>query len=428
MGEKVIETAYVRMLKSRHNAAIKKSLPTVFDGKSDDHIENLSEDVNDLHSKLQPQYQDDSKLFHLASTEATLAEKHEAKKSKIGYSHKPEVKESEKHIDSLIDQHLHDPLISVKVGKAIEERSALHPSIGFDHKNDLQKRYGYVLGRHADSSLSHAEDGHQTRFTESELEHHHKNGFVPYGNGVFRHADAPLWVNANFQHKDGNYYQVRGENSKKMSDMKRTPEYAQMLSDHTKLSNMKLEPGRDFAPISAYTHESSELNRQLIENHMHGAPIQYENRSHAAELSDTINHSDRPGHDFHVYTGLSKRINLKDIMEKHKDKSVVAVHFPAFTSTTLDKNTAEGFAGNKPDAKPYLSRGVHEMLHIKIPSGHKRGLYVDHMSENPGEYEYLMDKSHVVHIPQQEPMYEFKHGNATRHYSGHVLPNGEHDE
>lgn len=428
MTDKIIENAYLRMLRSRKNATIKQSLPVAFDGKHDDLYENLNEDASDLHSKLQPQYPDTSKFFHLASTEATLAEKHDARKNKIGHSTDPAVAESERHIDSLIDEHLHDPLVSVKVGKAIEERSALHPSVGFDHKSELQKRYGYVLGRHADTSLPQAEDGHQTRFTESELEHHHKKGYIPYGNGIFRHADAPLWVNANFQHKDGNYVQVRGENAKKMADIKRSPEYAQVLSDHTKLSRMKLDPSHSSEPISTYTHESSELNRQLIERHMHGSPIEPENRSHSSALSETINGSDKPGHDFGAYTGLSKRINLQNIMEQHKDKPTVAVHFPAFTSTSLSKQIAEDFAGKKQDTKPYLKNGVMEVLHMKIPANHKRGMYVDHMSDNPGEYEYLLDKSHVVHIPQQEPMYEFKHGNATRHYSGHVLPNGEHDD
>ena len=150
------------------------------------------------------------------------------------------------------------------------------------------------------------------------------------------------------------------------------------------------------------------------------------------KLSDALkNSTNKSEKDFHVYTGLSGRSNIHNEILKNQGKET-SIHFPAFTSTSLNKKVAVGFANAKREPDQHIghllgSKNISEVARIKIPAGHARGMYVDHISENDGEKEYLLDKSHVVHFPQQEPTYTFDFGNAIRHIEGHVHKNGEID-
>lgn len=195
-----------------------------------------------------------------------------------------------------------------------------------------------------------------------------------------------------------------------------------------------------YADVDAGTHR--EMNNVLRREHgsykdheqdkfIHKDP-EHEVRSKINDLSDLIKSAPhRPEYDFHVYTGLGHRSDMHEITKNHGGKAI-AVHFPGFVSTSLNHETAMGFASPKPNKDEDIKLGpdyeVSDLVKIHVPSGHKRGLYIGNASLNPavgdGEHEYLLDKGHILHVHPEPEYHVNSNRTITRLWHAHVKHDG----
>lgn len=152
----------------------------------------------------------------------------------------------------------------------------------------------------------------------------------------------------------------------------------------------KHEKGYD-SHIHKYTRSSANLNEAMragTKDHTHTSVknLHTELSGHAAPET------------FHVYTGVPyspHELHKKHFGVENTDKTSIKVHTKAFTSTSIRKHIAKGFAKVVigPDGKR-----VKHVLRIKIPKDSAHGKYVAHESNYPHEKEFILNHGKNLNI------------------------------
>jgi hypothetical protein len=181
--------------------------------------------------------------------------------------------------------------------------------------------------------------------------------------------------------------------------------------------------GYYYGHISAYTGDSKGLNHFVAK----GKVQNYESPSrehHYNDMSEAISSaiSDAPpyANKIQVWTGMSKSNDVGSyVAKKSDDKEKLVGHFPAFTSTSLDPRSAASFAKPK-NAEGFPHQPVHDMMRVDLPKAYHKGIYVDAVSENSGEYEYILDKGHNIEV-HPKPMYYVSGHKLVRVWKGRPI-------
>lgn len=149
--------------------------------------------------------------------------------------------------------------------------------------------------------------------------------------------------------------------------------------------------------IAAYTAASHGVNHALIKEHSKHPRTEHTEAQlkRAEHLSAAIQHHGTGlPEEVHTYSGVSL-----DHAEHLKKAAKVGgvVHTPAFTSTSIDPDRAQGFSavknnGGEVSAGRFRGSADRHILHFKLPKGYKKGVYVGHVSHASSERELLLDK------------------------------------
>lgn len=196
-------------------------------------------------------------------------------------------------------------------------------------------------------------------------------------------------------------------------------------------------------PLVDYTGAASgRLNRFLIHSHTgneegvntelrnndHIYPDKEAFHQHIDDVSRLIKESPPLKKPMVVYSGLSGRSGIIHHAEKHKQTSTepMKFHLPAFTSTSVKFSIGSAFAKDAPilpdeetiyHPKSYR-KDIQDVLRIHLPEGHNDGTYVEPITENTGEYEYLLDKGHTLKV-HPEPKYTLRGRSVYRIWEAH---------
>ena len=158
----------------------------------------------------------------------------------------------------------------------------------------------------------------------------------------------------------------------------------------TTLSDDELKIVRQYTQLTGHgVRSSSYINKQLAyptsRTSTEFSPFSLFSR--ADKLSKIIEtHAPPLDQELHVYSGLSG-YNPSD----HFKNGII--HTPTFTSTSLNPNKAADFVSEK-NHRYYgdTYKLDQHFLHFHLPVGYKNGMYVDTLSDNSGELEYLLNK------------------------------------
>lgn len=164
---------------------------------------------------------------------------------------------------------------------------------------------------------------------------------------------------------------------------------------HINLKNGHNYTYDDIHEIKKYTYDSRKLNNHLYDSHISGL----ENNNlidqgfvdgdgndvihNVSKLDEALNRHSLE-HDLHVYSGV--QFHPGELAGKHPSGHI---YLPAYTSTTIDKHVATNFA------KPI--NGERHIIHFHLKPGQKGG-YVDHISNNSGEHEYIIPRKTMIKI------------------------------
>ncbi len=124
-------------------------------------------------------------------------------------------------------------------------------------------------------------------------------------------------------------------------------------------------------------------------------------------------------HDMVVHTGMT-RSSTKAIKEaSQKSKKDIKIHLPAFTSTSIDKTVARGFA------KPDDTHTQKHIVSIHVPKG-SHGGYVEHHTGAPEEKEFVLHPGAKVHISHEPTLKPDPHrtGMTVHHWYGKLVHDG----
>ena len=170
------------------------------------------------------------------------------------------------------------------------------------------------------------------------------------------------------------------------------------------------------------------VNATMNDNAHKIGPTHEDYEKHIGNISEILHNAPAIEHPISVFSGLSGRSGINAHAEKHRQTSGdnMVFHLPAFTSTSTKFGIGTAFAKDAPiqedEEKMYggdVARAdVQDVLHIKLPAGFKKGAYVEHISENSGEHEYLLDKGTNVSV-HPTPKYLFKGRSLYRIWDAH---------
>jgi hypothetical protein len=147
--------------------------------------------------------------------------------------------------------------------------------------------------------------------------------------------------------------------------------------------------------IKNYTATSWDTNRTLWHLHEHGHSHDNEYSKQNLSHLDSAMEAHKTPHDMTVYSGTAQ--DPRNPMDPNK-----TVHHPAYLSTSTSKDVAHSFAhSNAEKGEGYSSM---HLLHIHVPKETK-GAYVDHVSNSPGEKEFILPRGTNLkwHETETEP-------------------------
>lgn len=187
------------------------------------------------------------------------------------------------------------------------------------------------------------------------------------------------------------------------------------------------------AAIGQYTHNSRALNSALHKRYQDYADDGYHDKTvenlkhgddpHTHQFFHVINALDDLTRD-HTVSGTPKDLTLyhgvhhSTISALHNSDHDM-VHMPAYTSTSLNPQTAKTFAYNHSKTVRDFSTGkaksVGHILRIKYPQG-SHGAYIAHHSDQPNEREFIIPRGVTMKI-NKDPALSFhdQETNTTFH-------------
>lgn len=174
--------------------------------------------------------------------------------------------------------------------------------------------------------------------------------------------------------------------------------------------------------LKTYTEGSSDLNKTLYTHHVtHTAPPDkvpdrfVKAKHHNLHALDKAVEHHTLGHDLHVYSGT--HFNPGDVAKQHEENHI---HLPAFTSTSIDKTTAEHFAYSATYANSRLNRlsehsdeKVHgHILHIHLKAGDKGAYIGTHSIYGSSEKEFTLPRNTRIKVHRTPTIH---HNNFNGH-------------
>lgn len=152
----------------------------------------------------------------------------------------------------------------------------------------------------------------------------------------------------------------------------------------------------------AYSRHSADLNKSLLDHGLRGRehPKKFFDELHAFDLQklDTEVGKHKLDHPLHTYSGVG--FHPGKLAAQHPEGHVT---LPAYTSTSLDKNVAKGFADTAGYVKDKGTPLDKHIIHFKLPKG-QRGKFIGKNSEYPGEQEYLLPRNTKIKIHPKPKM------------------------
>lgn len=176
--------------------------------------------------------------------------------------------------------------------------------------------------------------------------------------------------------------------------------------------------------VKTYTGDSGQINRLVISKNTNSkvkGDIEDESATemHIEHMRSLIDSSPKYDNPMTVHTGLTKSSNpVKGIPTADgKMKSKV----PGFMSTSLDPLVATefGVSNARGDKDPEIKQPVGDVMSLKIPANHGKGIYVEPSTETKHEFEYILKDNHEI-IHDKEPRYYARRGVIMRHWTGYV--------
>jgi len=182
---------------------------------------------------------------------------------------------------------------------------------------------------------------------------------------------------------------------------------------------------------AAYSRWSNELNKSLLNSSNAG-------REHPKSFQDDLHTFHLPSLDkeldehklpqkLHTYSGV--RFDPDKIASTHKDRHI---HLPAYTSTSIEKETALGFAQDHTDHTDEHDFTHHHIIHFNLKKGQK-GMFVgmhpdlnsnDQISAHPREHEFILPRNTRIKIHPKHDTYDDNNNSKTYHiHHAHVVDN-----
>ena len=403
---------------------------------------NLTEsfDEDDVDTKLQKEL-----AWHKFDSEKFMSAGHIFEDAaKNGVSHH-EILSATKHlpkIDHPADSELHNilssaPNITPDIHHHVFETLAkVHNegSFGNNHSAPLTHKYGWVLHHGV------PEEAPEHHINDYSLNHDDIKKAASLGlmftNG--RHVRIPGGGNHAFMNRHGKFEAVveHTHHDVKIPEMNQhnlTKENSLYeINDELEKHYANLHHNANLEHIRTYTEDSVAINKSAAHINMGKPDPLSDGDFHddkVAAISKAIKHSPALSRDIHVYTGLSRSTDPSKSESKDGKKTT---YLPAFTSTSLQSGLSTDFAKGKRDSEEtygtHPEQPIRDILHMKIPAGSKHGIYVNGVSENTGEHEFILNHGSVVRH-DAEPTITASHGKLLRIWkNGEVLGQKQHSE
>jgi hypothetical protein len=164
--------------------------------------------------------------------------------------------------------------------------------------------------------------------------------------------------------------------------------------------------GEQYGALRKYTLGSKALNKAMIDHHTQGRELPDHMEVQKHHLQNYLTSHSAP-HDMTVHSGTSHSPEHYPIDEKTGKRHM---KLPAFTSTSIDLHTAQGFGSQDSTVHKPEYPGRH-VLSIHVPKG-SPGAYIDHHSALSGEFEHLLPHSSRLHIEPHPTTHIFDSENA----------------
>lgn len=433
--------------------------PILFDGKTFDDERSAREDdpkesIEDVVRQLKETFDVPPKVNiqdYLDATERDIL-------SQRGYnpeSQKYHVNSDHEHI-----KNMHKTFVDlVKNGVNQSKMSALDKIIDdapihMDDKYAIGRMWSKTIGNVFGIKEDEMDKINTDKPTHSKTELLNRVSSVPdvrlhtpqHGYTKFEHISVPIVIHndgtPHVVHPSSQYggafdkfipFQEMDENAhKEVHEQYKKHFYPILDQEPSKLRSLMRYTGSASGKLNRFLIHSHNGNEEALKdemsNHEHEYPDKEAYHKEIQGVSDALKEAPPIEKPLTVYSGLSGRSNIMHHAMKHIQTSTepMKFHLPAFTSTSTRFNTGAAFAKDAPimpDEEslyhPKMARkDIQDVLKIHLPAGHKEGAYVDPISENSGEYEYLLDKGHTLKV-HPEPSYTIKGGSVYRIWEAH---------
>jgi hypothetical protein len=207
--------------------------------------------------------------------------------------------------------------------------------------------------------------------------------------------------------------------------------FGETIKKHEDSDYLELKPHYDslrqhehLDHIYRYTDSSARLNKGLIAAAKDpNKPLSSDLESHASKLENVLSSVPAPK-DKTVFSGLG--FDPSKLMDEKGE-----LHNPAFTSASISGYVAAGFAREfDKNGEQYsyenTARGDYNshkhILKVTIPKGSTHGAFVDHVSSNSGEDEFIINRNKKFKInPTPETTRDvYGNGNIVHHHIWHA--------
>lgn len=199
------------------------------------------------------------------------------------------------------------------------------------------------------------------------------------------------------------------------------------LANHYEYDGDQDEHDTEVSHISRYTKASRPLNSA-----MHERALGKDVPKHSLEdgMRKVVNKHKTP-YDMTVYSGVRQSPeHLIKSQNGHKTGKGGEAHTSHFTSTSISKEQASGFAMSDDHSKyskgEYKDKPAVHMLKIHVPKGHPSA-YVAHHSEHENEKEMILPPNTKLHIHHTPDIEKDSSGFHTAIWHAHVIPHDKED-